>query len=221
MSVCVGIDSCPGGWVMIVDAVVRTFATFDDALATLPADAVIAVDMPIGLLDRGMRAADQAVKAFLGKRAASLFAIPPRAVLAETTYVTACRRSLALTGKKISLQAFHLFPKLREVDRHRADARLAEVHPETSFAVMAGAPLLASKKTVAGAAIRRRLLRDAGIVLPHGRVWASLTPRPRLDDVLDAAAAAWTARRIAAGTTRCFPDVATQYDGARSVVIVA
>jgi len=36
-----------------------------------------------------------------------------------------------------------------------------------------------------------------------------INPRGRLaaaDDVLDAAAVAWTARRIAAGTARSFPD---------------
>jgi hypothetical protein len=52
---------------------------------------------------------------------------------------------------------------------------------------------------------RRRLLADtAGIVLPD-----DLGPAGRaaaVDDVLDAAAAAWTARRVAHGQARPLPD---------------
>jgi predicted RNase H-like nuclease len=72
--------------------------------------------------------------------------------------------------------------------------RLYEVHPELSFAALAGgAPLPDSKHTLAGLAVRRGLLRAAGITLPP-RV-AGLAE----NDLLDAAAVAWSARRIAAG----------------------
>jgi hypothetical protein len=68
------------------------------------------------------------------------------------------------------------------------------VHPEVSFAILAGRPLPESKRTWAGAIRRRRLLTEAGIVLdddlgPAGTAAA-------VDDFLDDAAA-WTARRVA------------------------
>ena len=79
-----------------------------------------------------------------------------------------------------------------------------EAHPELSFAALAGAPLASRKSTWAGAAERRSLLERAGIVLPGdlGRAGAQAA----VDDVLDAAAVAWTARRVAAGSARSLPD---------------
>jgi predicted RNase H-like nuclease len=70
--------------------------------------------------------------------------------------------------------------------------RLYEVHPELSFAAMAGAPLKDTKHALAGLAIRRRLLAGEGIALPPEATGAAE------GDLLDAAAVAWSARRIAA-----------------------
>jgi predicted RNase H-like nuclease len=46
-----GVDGCRAGWVVVHGhrAVVR--ATFADVMAALPDDTVVAVDMPIGLVD--------------------------------------------------------------------------------------------------------------------------------------------------------------------------
>lgn len=80
--------------------------------------------------------------------------------------------------------------------------RIVEVHPEASFRELAGTPLVASKKTYDGSMLRLQLLEDAGIVLPKelaiGRV--------AIDDVLDAAAAAWTTNRYAEGRARSLPE---------------
>lgn len=191
-------------------------ARFDAVLDGLDRDAIVAVDMPIGLVARGWRDADAAVKAFLGGKASSLFAIPPRAVIEQPTHAAACELAEALAGQRVSLQAFYLFPKIRELDEHVADPRIVEVHPETSFAVMAGAPLASGKHTVAGARRRRQLLRDAGIVVRRPGVSGV-----GVDDLLDAAACAWTARRIARGEAQRFPERSTQRDGRRRIEIVA
>jgi predicted RNase H-like nuclease len=79
-----------------------------------------------------------------------------------------------------------------------------EVHPEMSFSVMTGAPILARKTTWAGLTTRRAALAKRGIEVPD-----DLGPAGRLagaDDVLDAAAVAWTARRILTGDALPFPD---------------
>jgi len=207
----VGVDACRGGWVAVTfGGGVRMHATFDEVVACAPADAIIAVDMPVGLVERGWRAADLAVRSFLGPRRASLFVMPPRPVLAARSHREACLLAERATGNRISLQAFYLFAKVREVDRHAGDPRIIEVHPETSFAVMAGAPLAARKQTPTGRRVRTRLLAERGIHVagPH--------------DLLDAAAAAWSGARWRSGTALCFPDAPIDLDrSGRRICIVA
>ncbi len=103
--------------------------------------------------------------------------------------------------------------------------RAAEVHPELSFAVMAATldtpgsrgrpdgriaggeeaipsvPMTHPKRYQAGVAERLTLLRPCFAGITESAVLSPLAgpPHPALDDLLDAAAAAWTARRIAAG----------------------
>jgi predicted RNase H-like nuclease len=77
-----------------------------------------------------------------------------------------------------------------------------EVHPELSFAVMAGAPIVAGKKTEEGRAARLAALAAVGLASPSvlsGSGYAA-------DDVLDACAAAWSAARRTAGEARPRPD---------------
>jgi predicted RNase H-like nuclease len=94
--------------------------------------------------------------------------------------------------------------------------RIIEVHPEASFRELSGAPLEASKKTYNGLMLRMLLLEKAGIRIPHqleiGRV--------NVDDVLDAAAAAWSAHRYANRTAHSIPGPERwQKDGDRVVAI--
>ena len=80
---------------------------------------------------------------------------------------------------------------------------MIEVHPEVCFATMAQAPLLSRKKTVAGAEQRRLLLDAAGVRLTNELALAGVVAA--VDDILDAAAAAWTARRYAGGQAKSMP----------------
>jgi predicted RNase H-like nuclease len=63
-----------------------------------------------------------------------------------------------------------------------------EVHPQVSFARLAGSPLPEGKRTWAGAQHRRHLLADAGVVLADDVGQAGR--HAAVDDVLDAGAAA-------------------------------
>jgi predicted RNase H-like nuclease len=216
----VGVDACRRGWVAVSLApvslagepvvTVRVGASLDALLAPDldPAGTTtVGIDMPLGLLETGWRAADRAARGLLGPRRSSVFAIPPRAVWAETSYPAANQRCRELTGQGFSVQAWGLRVKLLEANHYRQTCGhpLYEVHPELAFGAMAGAPLAASKHTGPGRDERRRLLARAGIEIPAG------TPATLIGDVLDSAAVAWSARRIAAGHAVTVP-AAPQHD---------
>jgi predicted RNase H-like nuclease len=200
-----GVDACRGGWVAVSldetgPATVRVHETLTGLLGQETVT-ITGIDMPLGLLEAGWREADLAARARLGPRRSSVFAIPPRAVWEQASYQAASERCRALTGQGFSIQAWGLRAKLLEAGRYRESCGhpLYEVHPELAFGAMAGAPLAYSKHTTAGRDQRRALLSHAGIVLP------AVAPAP-VTDTLDAAAVAWSARRIAAGQAVVLPD---------------
>lgn len=210
-----GVDACKSGWVGIrlADSVTAHFArTIDELVRNIGAVAVVAIDIPIGLPAAGRRTADVEARARLGARRSSIFLTPVRAAIAETTHDRASAVNRELAGEGMSIQAFGLFPKIREVDtwRRAAPCRVVEAHPELSFRALAGAPLPDSKKTWAGMSHRRALLADHGIVLPDDLGEAGR--RAAVDDILDAAAVAWTAARVAAGTAKPLPDPPDEFD---------
>lgn len=174
-----------------------------EVLERFPSAEAVAVDIPIGLPRRGSRAADLEARRCLGPRAASVFLTPPRRALAAPTYAEAndlCRR---ITGAGLSRQAYALRGRILEADAVAGtEGRLVEVHPEVSFRAMAGRPLSHSKRTWDGLEERRRLLAREGIHVP-GRLPRAGSAAP--DDVLDAAAAAWSAARVARGAARSLP----------------
>ena len=204
----IGVDGCRGGWLVAADggdgttevAVHRTFA---DVLA-LGAD-LVAVDIPIGLPAVGPRACDVAARRRLGRRGSSVFPAPVRAVLGARDHADALARSRAASGRGLSVQAWNLVPKIIEVDERVAPGdAVVEVHPELSFATLAGGPLGSGKKELAGRTERLALLRPG---FPD--VAERLDARPpgcAADDVLDAYATLWTARRITAGVAESLGD---------------
>ena len=126
------------------------------------------------------------------------------------THAQACRINRKMRGKGISIQAFALYPKLREVDRFlsshdRLRNRLFEVHPEVSFALWRGRPMLHGKKTAQGRRARMALIEKS---------WPGLVAQLRgdlgrggyrSDDLLDAIAALWTTIRYASRTHKALP----------------
>ena len=114
-------------------------------------------------------------------------------------------RALTDPPAGFSVQAWSLREKIRQADELRAQRPrlLYEVHPELSFAELNGGPVIAaSKKTWNGQMTRRAVLARAGIDLPDDLAGAGIVPA---DDVLDAAAVAWSAARIARGQAVSFP----------------
>jgi predicted RNase H-like nuclease len=197
-----GVDGCRDGWVGVApDAdVLRAYVAPDlrGLLARAEQDgpvARVAVDIPVGLLDAGWRQADVLAAAALGARRASIFRTPVRAALEAPDHATGVLVSRRASGGGFSIQAWGLRAKVLEVDRLVRDGehRVLEVHPELSF----------TKKTWAGQRERLVLLEAAGIALDT-LLGGTGTAGP--DDVVDAAAAAWTARRLASGLAVSVPD---------------
>jgi predicted RNase H-like nuclease len=197
-----GVDGCRAGWVVVHDDRAAVHATFGEVLAALPGDTVVAVDMPIGLVDEhrpGGRDADRAARTELGPKRSSVFSAPPRCALGVRTLSDARRR-----GARLTLQTLNLLPRIEDVDGVMTPAlqsRVFEAHPELSFAAMAGGPpVLTPKRSAVGSKERRALLQGAGVCVPERPA------RAAVDDLLDACALSWSARRVADGTASHVPD---------------
>lgn len=197
-----GIDGCRAGWCVVLtdgrEVRARIVPAFADVLALPEAPASIAIDIPIGLPATPGRPCDQLARELLPGRGSTIFSPPVRAALHAGDYQATCaaNRASAPNAPAISIQAFNLLPKLREVDAlitPSLQARIREAHPELAFAALAGA-MLPAKKTAAGQRAREALLRTMSLVPPVIKV--------PIDDLYDAAVLCWTARRILDGNAR-------------------
>jgi len=208
-----GVDACRVGWVGVAlgDGVTHTYvaaniADLADRARREGSVDVVAVDMPIGLPDRGRRQADILARAAVGPRRSSVFMTPVRAAMEASDHASAGVLNRERAGEGLSVQAFSLKPKILQVQQwvRETSLRVVEVHPEVSFAQLAGGFLNLRKSTWAGAERRRALLAAAGVVLADelGEAGEAAT----VDDILDAAVAAWTARRVARGQALSMPD---------------
>jgi predicted RNase H-like nuclease len=223
----VGVDACKTGWIAIAlgggkgpeSHYLPTIELLEPLAAA--ADAV-AIDIPIGLPTDRPREADLLAREFLHARRSSVFLTPLREALEADTHALATQAAIARTGAGISQQAYALRNKILEVERWLSSLPpypVYEVHPEVSFAVLLGTPARASKKSWAGMVERRNALEAAGITLDG--IEGVATVRAAVDDVLDAAVAAWTGRRIASGMARSFPHSPQLDPSGRPVAIFA
>jgi predicted RNase H-like nuclease len=196
-----GVDGARNGWVIaVVGADGVHWHTAPDAAGVLAATdrcAAVGVDIPLGLpTGPTHRECDRLAAARLGRARSSIFPAPPRPVLAARTHPDACAVARELTGKAISLQTFHIGPKIAEWDALDIPDTIVEMSPELSFRAIAPDVEFASKKTVRGTGQRIAAL---GRWIDVGQAMADLPAGPALDDILDALAVAWSAARWADG----------------------
>jgi predicted RNase H-like nuclease len=200
-----GADITKGRWVVVVLADGRfesstVVDTLPAALEDLPHLRTMAVDIPIGLPRGGddyPRAADSLARQRLGPRRSSVFPAPARPVLDCADYAEANALHRTLTGRGMSRQTWALKAAILQAEEAaRRDHRIIEAHPEVTFLAMQGHPLDRPKRSWNGMNLRVELLRRHGVVVPAPLEGAGSTPS---DDILDAAAAAWTAHRFATG----------------------
>ncbi len=207
-----GVDGSRAGWVyVVIDAASERVQacsvapTFSELLLQTTACVIVAIDIPIGLPDeveRGGRSSDREARTLLRPtRHTSVFAAPPRSVLQARSFDEAneLHREHSAGGIGMSRQAYGLLPKIAEVDdlmTPRIQQRVMEVHPELSFMELnRGSPLSLAKSSAGGLLARMRLLSTTGLTEGLEGLAGDLG-RARLDDLLDAVAAAWTAMRV-------------------------
>jgi predicted RNase H-like nuclease len=206
-----GVDGCRAGWVWFKVEVVSLATSVEvvdlpKLLSNRPSDlACLGIDIPIGLLD-APRACDKAARKLLGQpRGSSVFPAPCRAAVQAATYEEASAINRQKTRRGLSQQAWGISPKIRQVDdaiRPDCQQWAFEVHPEVCFWTLnQRRPMTHNKKTKDGAAERIVALRP---IFPEiERHLAKRPPRVGTDDLLDAAAAAWTALRWHQGEAAC------------------
>ncbi|NNE19668.1 MAG: DUF429 domain-containing protein [Myxococcales bacterium] len=202
----VGADGCPDGWVAVACengrfSAIAHLPDIASLVATFPQAEAFGIDIPLSFpTDSAVRPTDREARRRLSSSAASLFPVPPRIVLEAATYADANALSKSEFGRGISRQSYALRSKILEAVgfiEATGENRLYEVHPELSFRLLArnfGHEVTASKKTWTGAIERLQLLEAAALAPP-----LEASPplgRAAIDDVLDAAVAAWTAHRI-------------------------
>ncbi|MFS4436707.1 DUF429 domain-containing protein [Paracoccaceae bacterium GXU_MW_L88] len=210
-----GVDGSPGGWVgvLVEDgdlAAARAVQAPDlgRLLAETGAELSV-VDIPIGLPNPGeTRLCDQEGRNLLGDKYRSLFPVACREVLFAESYEAANEIGRRLSKSGISTQLWGIAPKIREVDallKTLPPNILYEGHPEISFKEMTGAPLMSRKDWLTGLFDRLHALENQGF--RPGGLMRDFAEKPmfKRDDLLDAAAMAWTASRIARGTARSLP----------------
>ncbi len=208
-----GVDGCKAGWFLVAigpsdEVEYGVFESIDQLFQAYSDAKYILIDIPIGLPSEAkyIRTCDTEVRKVLKpKRHNSVFSPPCREALSASTYSEACRTNNKITGRKISIMAYHISKKIREVDdllSSTPNARkiIRETHPEICFWALAGyEPMDHYKKTSEGIAERLSLLKKH---FPRARAIYKaaldryLRKEVGRDDILDALAVAITASRL-------------------------
>ena len=189
----VGVDGAKGGWVACPSkGPIELFSSFTALVRAYPG-ARFLVDIPQGLTNKEERDLEGIIRSRLKGRSSSVFSVPSRRAVYASTYEAACNINTKLQGKKLSLQAWYICPKIREVDQALLatkswQRRIYEAHPELCFYDWAG-ELLAPKKTKAGQQQRLKLLSGLQPEMKT-RYSDAIKKIPRrlaaVDDILDA-----------------------------------
>ena len=211
-----GVDGCHAGWIAFkVDpASLATSVERVDLSSWLrkrPDDlACLCIDMPIGLFDKPRACGIAARKLLRFPRRNSVFPAPCREALLASSHAAVSACNQRTTGKGLTIQSWCIAPKIKQVDdviTAMSQQWTFEVHPEVCFwALNRGAPMRYKKKSDERMVERLTLLRK---IFP--KLDEHIVNRPcgvGKDDLLDAAVAAWTARRMYGGEARpvCEPE---------------
>jgi predicted RNase H-like nuclease len=223
MTLVAGVDACTGGWCIAVadmkSAMLQPIQVRGN-FASIPFDLFesAAVDMPIGLHDEAgqRRACDEKAKKVLGKRACCVFYAPSRKIvediIAKKFSYGEAKKSMGVCVKSMTSQAFALCPKIWEADHYitpELQAKVFEIHPEICFFALNRARAVEDgKSTPEGMLARLRILKKHFTNIHEVCLDAFLTYKKQLviDDILDAAVAALTAKMKLENKYAVIPD---------------
>ena len=196
MPTIIGLDGCSAGWVSasknlktskvelrLIDRLEQINQIYDEPK-------IIAIDMPV-ILQNGPRSVDQKARKLLGRRASTIFSAPAKNALIINDYILASAENFKLTGKKLSVQSFNLFPKIREVQsflKTHPKINIFESHPELAFMNLNNNQVLSQKKKdKEGFEIRAKLINKIFKNFRFDR-YRALYPKKFVndDDILDA-----------------------------------
>lgn len=200
-SLVAGVTPCRGGWLVAAAKLQGTiFApedparldTFIDVVDMRPSYSIVALNAPIGGLDRaqvGGRTCDREARSLLGRRAAAVKSAPLHVESREGT---------DLLPDHIDAISRTLLPRYQEIAREMAPFRqrtIYEVNAELSFYQLNGeVPMQWGKHSEKGIEERRSLLEAK---IPGAlRVLDAEVQGATPSHLLDVAAILWTARRI-------------------------
>ena len=167
----IGIDACPYGWCVVhgtqsevrID-LIRDLAESKELLGQYP---MTLIDIPIGLPDREHpRSVEERARRILSHRSSSIFQTPSRRAVYAGSYEEALAHHRDYTGKGISIQSWHICPKIKEVDIFLKNNVtfvniLKEAHPEFCFHFLQKESIrIPSKKTREGRMVRLKILEN-------------------------------------------------------------
>jgi predicted RNase H-like nuclease len=194
-----GLDGCKAGWLMFYKNnnhySFRLISSIEAGRPILEECSKIFIDMPIGLSSQGFkRGIEKQMIQLLKNRSSTIFTPPCREALALSDYKKANPKNKAITGKGLSIQAFNIGKKIKEVDNFIENAshiELAESHPEICFKVLKGEVLQSKKNTAFGIDERFNLINSYSANLAESvRQALNCYPKTKVqpDDIVDAAA---------------------------------
>lgn len=195
-----GIDGCKQGWLMVKHQPegysYGVYASFKALVAANPDLNRIFIDIPIGLSSLGFkRTLESSIRKELPGRQSTVFNPPCREALVFDNYQLAKNENKKIEGKAISVQAFNISKKIREVDNYLLQNdppfEFFESHPELCFKYLhpRRKVLPTKKSTPEGVEERLKILSnyDNGIPAFYQKILQNTMRKDvKKDDILDA-----------------------------------
>lgn len=203
----IGIDGCRSGWCVaqLQNNQLRLFTikTIDEIASEIGNETMVFIDMPIGLTDapEGRICELEAKQSMPSQYRSSIFLCPCKSAVYATDYAEANSIQRTITGKGLSIQAWNITKKIRELDDAVKSGvipqkQFFESHPEMCFSVLNNSYPIHKKKTAEG--FNERLGIISKYISGSSVIEQFLTDTKRKDvakdDVLDAVCLAISAR---------------------------
>lgn len=202
-----GIDGCKYGWICAQlknEAVSLTLFGHINEVKNMDSQRIF-IDIPIGLGDQfNTRTIDFELRKLLSKkRKSSVFTPPIREALEAPTYQLGNQINKSISGKGISIQAWNIGHKIKEVNQFLSQNRfyqkkMSESHPELCFELLNNGPLKHSKKTLSGMEERIKIINKyINISFQEIRNFGKecKSDKAKLDDIIDAIVLSLSAMR--------------------------